>query len=126
MQGYHDQAAFVVKRVTNIVHAILNRPGPRPVIVIHGDHGPGSRLQSNDAARTDLNERMNIFEAYYFPDGHDDLADSITPVNLARALSNRYFGTDLPRLPDLTFFSTTGRPYAFMKVPPEAAGGSGP
>jgi len=125
VQGYHDQAAYVVKRVANVVHAILSRPGPRPVIVIHGDHGPGSRLQSNDAARTDMTERTTIFEAYYFPDRTDLVYDSITPINLARALSNQYFGTNLPRLPDLTFFSTTGHPYDFLQVWPEGAGGSG-
>jgi hypothetical protein len=124
VKGYHDQAAFVVQRMTQIVHAILSRPGPPPVIVIHGDHGPGSRLQSNDAAHTDMSERMSIFEAYYFPDGPNDLSDSITPVNLARALSNRYLGTNLPRLPDLTFFSTPTHPYDFMSVPPDGAGGS--
>jgi hypothetical protein len=124
VQGYHDQAAYVVKRVASIVHAILSRPGPRPVIVIHGDHGPGSRLQSNDAAGTDMTERTTIFEAYYFPDRPDLANDSITPVNLVRALSNQYFGTDLPRLPDLTFFSTTGHPYDFLKVWPEGPGGS--
>jgi len=126
VQGYHDQATYVVTRVASIVRAILSRPGPRPVIVIHGDHGPGSRLQSNDAAGTDMTERTAIFEAYYFPDRPDLVYDSITPINLARALSNQYFGTDLPRLPDVTFFSTPTHPYAFVKVWPEGAGGSEP
>jgi hypothetical protein len=126
VRGYHDQAAFVMRRILSAVHAILGRPGPRPVIVIHADHGPGSRLQTNDEARSDLNERMNIFEAYYFPDGRDDLYDSITPVNLARTVANRYLGTTLPRLPDNSFFSTPSHPYDFVKVPPEAALGSGP
>jgi hypothetical protein len=126
VHGYHDQAAFVMRRIMSAVHAILARPGPRPVIVIHADHGPGSRLQTNDEARSDLNERMNIFEAYYFPDERDDLYDSLTPVNLARALANHYLGTTLPRLPDVSFFSTPSHPYNFAQVPPEAALGSGP
>jgi hypothetical protein len=126
VHGYHDQAAYVMRRMTSIVHAILARPGPRPVIVIHSDHGPGSRLQTNDEAGSDLNERMNIFEAYYFPDERDDLYDSITPVNLARALANHYLGTALPLLPDVSFFSTPSHPYDFAQVPPEGALGSGP
>jgi hypothetical protein len=126
VRGYRDQAAFVMRRIMSAVHAILSRPGPRPVIVIHGDHGPGSRLQTNDEARSDLNERMNIFEAYYFPDERDDLSDAITPVNLARALANHYLGTTLPRLPDASFFSTPSHPYDFSQVPPEAPAGSGP
>jgi hypothetical protein len=126
LRGYHDQAAFVVQRVARIVHAILSRPGPRPVIVIHGDHGPGSRLQGDSSEGTDMAERFDIFAAYYFPDGPEGLYDSITPVNAARALANRYLGTALPRLPDVSFFSTLGRPYEFIDVSQEAAGGVRP
>ncbi len=124
VQGYRDQAAFIVQRVERVVHAILSRPGPQPVIVIHGDHGPGSRLQSNDPTHTDMTERMAIFEAYYFPEGGDALSDSISPVNLSRALANRYFGTTLGRLPEASFFSTPRQPYDFIPVSPQSAGGS--
>ncbi len=68
---------------------------------------------------------MSIFEAHYFPGGPNDLPDSITPVNLARALYDRDLGTTLPRLPDLSFFSTPSRPCALLTMPPEASGGSG-
>jgi hypothetical protein len=93
------------------------------VIIIHGDHGPGSMLQQNDPARTNLPERMNIFAAYLFPDGSNSLYPAMTPVNGARALANQYFGTDLPRLPDKSWFSTEKHPFDFTPVPlqPNAA-----
>jgi hypothetical protein len=117
VRGYRDQAMFITARVRAIVDAILSRPGPQPVIVIHSDHGPGSMLDQNDPDRSSLPERMNIFAAYYFPDGPAGLYSSITPVNGARALANAYFGTALPRLPDRSWFSPETRPYDLTAVP---------
>jgi hypothetical protein len=119
VHGYRDQADFALRQVGAVIDAILSRPGPRPVIVIHGDHGPGSMLQQNDVITTNLPERMNIFAAYYFPDGSDQLYDSMTPVNGARILANRYFGTTLSRLPDQSWFSTSIHPFDFTLVPAE-------
>ena len=69
-----------------------HRPGPRPVIVIHGDHGPGSRLQSTDAARTDMTERCRPSSRRTVSwTGPIWSTDSITPRESARALSNQLF-----------------------------------
>jgi hypothetical protein len=120
VEGYRDQTTFMIHRLRQVIETILNRPGPRPAIVVHGDHGPGSMLQLNDPTRTNLSERMNIFAAYYFPGEPDRLYSSLTPVNGARALANAYLGTDLPRLPDTSWFSTAMHPYDFTMVPAEA------
>jgi hypothetical protein len=103
-----------------VIDAILSRPGPRPVIVLHGDHGPGSTLQEDSTAGTNLSERMGILSAYYFPDGQAPFYASMTPVNGARLLANTFFGTDLPPLPDLSWFSTSHHPYDFTAVPVQA------
>jgi hypothetical protein len=121
VRGYHDQVLFVAKRLTALVDSILARPGPKPVIIMHGDHGPGSMLQWEDAAATNMTERMDIFAAYYFPDGGTELYPSITPVNGARALANQYLGAHLPMLPDRTMFSTGSHPYRFIAVPKEGS-----
>ncbi len=85
--GYRDQVQFVVDRLKTIVGSLLSRPGDKPVIVLHGDHGPGSMLKWEDADATNLGERMGIFAAYHFPDG-PALYPTITPVNGARALAS--------------------------------------
>ena len=121
VQGYRAQTEFIVKRLRDVVEAILGRPGARPVIILHGDHGPGSMLQLNDSSKTNLAERMDIFAAYYFPDGPDQFYPSISPVNGARALANRYFGASLPPLPDQSWFSTEEHPYDFTMVPVTSA-----
>lgn len=120
VRGYRDQAEFIAARVRAVVDVILSRPGPRPVIVLHGDHGPGSMLQQDNPAQSNMPERMNILAAYYFPEGQERLYASMTPVNGARALANQFLGTDLPSLPDLSWFSTSEHPYGFTAVPPEA------
>jgi hypothetical protein len=115
-QGYRDQVQFVATRLTRLVELLLSRPGPTPVIIVHGDHGPGSKLHWDDPLATDMTERMAIFAAYLFPD-EAPLYPEITPVNAARMLANRYFASDLPPLPDRSWFSTEGQPYRFIGVP---------
>ena len=115
-QGYRNQAQFVIRRLETVIDSLLDRPGPRPVIVIHGDHGPGLGLDWTSAKRTDMAERMSIFAAYLFPDGREQPYAAITPVNGARLLANDYLGTTLPRLEDKSFFSTWERPFDFLPV----------
>lgn len=121
IEGYREQARFVTRRLTSVVETLLSRPGPAPAIVLHGDHGPGSMLNWNDAARTNIAERMNVFSAYYFPDSGVQLRDTVTPINIARALATAYLGVDLPQLPDRSYFSTWLRPYDMIPVTPGQA-----
>jgi hypothetical protein len=109
--GYRRQVQFVTSRLQQIVDHLLSRPGPPPVIVIHGDHGPGSKLYWDDPQATNMRERLSIFAAYHFPGAEGDLYPTITPVNAARLLSNRYLGGALPLLPDRSYFSTWDQPF---------------
>ena len=113
--GYHDQVQFVTRRVQQLVTSLLDRPGPTPVIIFHGDHGPGSMLRWDSPKDTNMRERLSIFAAYRFPDG-PGLYPTITPVNGARLLANGYLGAQLPLLPDRSWFSTFNRPYDFIPV----------
>ncbi len=116
IEGYRDQTRFVTRRLTALVETLLSRPGPQPVIVLHGDHGPGSMLDWNDAAKTNMAERMGIFTAYYFPESSVHLGEAVTPINLARSLATLYLGVDLPHLPNRSYFSEWNTPYDFLLV----------
>lgn len=116
-RGYRGQVEYLTRRLTTIVDALLNRPGPQPVIVIHGDHGPGLGLNWESAEQTDMAERTGIFAAYFFPEAATLPYPTITPLNGARLLANNYLGTVLPLLEDRTYFSTWGRPYDFIEIP---------
>lgn len=114
-EGYRHQATYVAGQVLAAVDAILARPGPRPVIVVHGDHGPRSSSDPQDVRGKKWRERLAIFSAYYFPPGGSPppIPDDISPLNGLRLVANQYLGTALPQLPDTSFVSTWERPYQF-------------
>ncbi|MBM3817417.1 MAG: LTA synthase family protein [Acidimicrobiia bacterium] len=115
LHGYAQQSQYVLDRFVAIVDAALRQPGPAPAIVVHGDHGPG--LSTDTSLETMMRERMEIFAAYYFPDGDPGFYPTMTPVNGARLLARRYFGADLAPLPDRVLYSQWVRPYDFTPVP---------
>jgi hypothetical protein len=89
------------------INAILSRSASPPVIIIQGDHGPGSRLNWTSPEGSCLWERTSILNAYYLPGaGKEQLYPSITPVNSFRVILNAYFGAQLEQLPDRTYFTS--------------------
>lgn len=117
--GYRRQVQFVMTQVSETIAAILDRPGADPVIVIHGDHGPGSRLDLYNAANTDMHERTSVLYAYRFP-GQPDTQTPASLVNGLRQMANTYLGADLPLAHDESYYSTFNRPYDFTRVPDAA------
>jgi hypothetical protein len=117
IQGYRDQTRYLVRRLTTFVEHLLGQPGPTPVIVMHADHGPGSKLQWTSVSGSDLQERMSIFAAYAFPgEPAPQLDAAITPVNAARFLARRYLGVNVEQVHDISYFSTWDQPYRFIPV----------
>ena len=117
VDGYRDQTRFLIDRLSALIERLQQRPGPAPVIVMHGDHGPGSGLRWSDPSASDLNERMSIFAAYAFPGAPAvEPHPEVTPVNIARTLARRYLGVDAPDLRDASYFSTWEAPYRFIPV----------
>jgi hypothetical protein len=114
IEGYREQARYVIGRLTALVEKMGRTSGPAPVIVLHGDHGPGSNLQWDSAEESDLTERMAIFAAYAFPGEIDPLPASTTPIGIARLMGRRYLGLALDELPDASYFSTWTEPYRFI------------
>jgi hypothetical protein len=120
--GYAGQVQFVNEQLEKTVDAILARSSGPPVIIIQGDHGPGSHLDWGSPDRTCLLERTSILNAYYLPGaGEEELYASISPVNSFRTVLNEYFGTDLDRLPDKTFFTSQRLPRQVIDVTGERA-----
>ena len=100
-----------------VITEILSHSSPAPIIIIQGDHGPGAYLDWDSAEKTNLDERMSILNAYYFPSGHSgSLYASITPVNSFRVLLNEYFGMNYPLLIDKVYFSTWSNPFDYIDV----------
>ncbi|HEV8572831.1 MAG TPA: hypothetical protein VGR49_07265 [Actinomycetota bacterium] len=125
-QNYIDQLLFVNRKVQEVVEALLAGPDD-PVIVIQADEGPyegpGSWRRASDRL---LRRKFSILNAYYLPgEGGPDPHPSITPVNTFRLVFDRYFGSDLPLLPDRSYVYTDLRHlYEFVDVTDRVAGGS--
>jgi hypothetical protein len=119
VHGYHQQVAYVSRRAQQAIDAILESSPEPPIIILQGDHGPGSgwNCSSADPEQTNLKERLSILNAYYFPDGQDKgLYETITPVNSFRILFNSYFQANLDLLPDENFLSAVQSAYEFVNV----------
>ncbi len=121
IHAYRGQVTYVSQLVARLVRALVpaGSTGTRrpAVVILQADHGPGSGLNWEDAATSDVRERLSILNAVYFPDGdYHLLYPGMTPANVLRCALNQFLGTDLELLPDRSYFSTASRPYDFQDV----------
>jgi hypothetical protein len=121
-QEYKAQLIFINKRIRATIDQILSTSRTPPIIILQGDHGPGSMLDRENLNNSYIKERMAIFNAYYLPNNSNKLLyEEITPVNTFRVILNHYFSTNLHFLDDRCYFSTLSRPYKFIDVTTETA-----
>lgn len=117
ISGYIEQLQFINKLVQEGVEKILSNSNIPPVIIIQGDHGPGAYLVWESLEDSNLEERMAILNAYYFPGGDQGLLnDNITPVNSFRLVFNRYFDFEFELLPNKMNFSLSEEPFNYFDV----------
>ena len=116
--AYIEQLQFVNDQLLRTIDHILEHSAQPPIILIQGDHGPCAELTNTKSiAGNNFHERMPILNAYHLPDGDTTgLYPGISPVNSFRFLFNRYFGADLPLLPDRSYYSTWDRVYDMVDV----------
>lgn len=125
-ENYLDHLQYSNLLVKQIVESLLNQPGPKPIIIIQADEGPYPiRYRKNEdsfqwrtASSEEIQQKMRILNAYYFPDVETDIFyESITPVNSFRLLFNSYFEANLDLLPDQNFaFPNNNNKYDFFQV----------
>lgn len=118
ISGYAGQLSHINYLLLETVDNILANSEQPPIIIIQGDHGPGSTLDFEVLENNHcFKERLAILNAYYFPDGvYDDLYESISPVNTFRIVLNNIAGTDLDLVQDKSYFSLWNTPYNFVDV----------
>lgn len=118
---YSEQLTYVMKRLGEAVDAILASSPTPPVIIVQGDHGPGSRLHHEDPRATDHRERLGIFNAWYTPPGYDlAVPEGGSAINTFPQLFNAVYGARLPLLPDRFFYARMSAPYSFLELKPVA------
>ncbi|MHB1455510.1 MAG: sulfatase-like hydrolase/transferase [Armatimonadota bacterium] len=111
-KGYREQVTHLNKLVLKSIdkmQKLMHRPA---IIIIHSDHGPGLGFDFKDIGKSDLKERMSNLMAIRFPNGdYNGIYPTITGVNIYRVVLSKYFGADLPLLPDKHFFVNWRNPY---------------
>jgi hypothetical protein len=135
VENYIDQVRYANARILEMVGAIRANSRTEPIIVIQADEGPWPARYAGDerflgtdvnpvdwtrATPAELREKMRILNALFLPGpGTSPLYPDMTPVNTFRIIFNRYFGTDMPLLPDENYIYLNNRQlYAFQRVTP--------
>ena len=127
---YTRQTIYVNDQVRRIVDQLLDVPADeQPIIVVAGDEGPyPARYAANKetfdwstATTTELETKYGILDAFYLPGDAPAGAPAPYPTmsswNTFRVVLARYFGADLPLLPDRTYTSGAWkRPYDLTDV----------
>lgn len=108
--GYLNQVQYINSVIPKILQQILAESEQEPVILLQGDHGVTGR------------NRLEVLNAYRIPGGEEGLYPSISPVNSFRVVFNRIWDTDLPLLPDRSYYSTYELPFQFTEVDEIRAG----
>lgn len=120
-EAYLEQVECTNRKLQQLVQSILRNAAVPPIILIQSDHGHGRLgrpvppLGWGPPERVE--ERLSPFAAYLLPGlPPDSLYPGITPVNVMRLVLRHYFGAELPRLEDRTYWAETGRPYDFTRL----------
>ena len=118
IRGYAAQVSYLSRRVEKTVRGILASSAAPPVIIVQGDHGPGSEFHQDRLDKTNLVERMSIFNAMHLPDPQASrlLYPEISPVNTFRLILGHYLGEPLPLLRDRSFFNAYSDPHHYIEV----------
>ncbi len=97
MLGYREQLLFINQLMLKLINRIEQSNGRPAIILITGDHG--SRELTDRKAWT--KEIFTTTTAFYFPDRqYQALYDTMSSVNLFRAVLNKALGEQMPYLPD--------------------------
>jgi hypothetical protein len=106
MRRVFGQATYIANQTLDVLDDLTERDNP-PVVVLFSDHGPGTEIDFNEPAKTDLVERSSNFFATFAPRQPKLFDTFTTPVNIFPTLFDGYFGMDVPRSPD-TIYAWSG------------------
>jgi hypothetical protein len=116
---YSEQLVYVMKRLGEAIDGILAASPRPPVIIVQGDHGPGSELHLERVMYSDHQERFGIFNAWYTPPGVElELEEGATALNTFPTLFNALFDAGLPLREDRFFYARMSMPYAHLELSP--------
>jgi len=114
-RGYVKQIQYLNTRMMTFVDALMENAAKDTIVIIQGDHG----IQETE----DLNARMAILNAIYFPDqDYSSFYPSITPVNTFRIVQDQFFGGEHGLLEDASYYSCREDKMEYFPVEEHMAG----
>jgi len=117
LEGYVNNLISINRMVKTTIDKLLATAKRPFIIILQGDHGPGSGFNFESLEDSNIRERYSILNAYYFYDqNYGSLYPQITPVNTFRVILNQYFGTSLNLLADRCYYSTWNQPFKFIEI----------
>jgi hypothetical protein len=111
--GYAEQAAYTLRVLEQLLDAWSRFARP-PIVIAHGDHGPGLGYDIRTPISSNTEGRMAIFLGVRR--GGWPIGNVRSPVNVYRTLFSGIFGATLPSLPDRSFVSSWQKPFEFHEV----------
>ena len=119
---YCGQITFLNSKVISLIDCIQSQTGRLSIIIIQADHGDRATIELDSPDAACVRPTFAILNSYYWPDqDYSNLHDTISPVNSFRVVLNRFFGTDLPLLPDESYYYHKPRINQFIKAPQETS-----
>ena len=126
-EAYIEQVRYANARILELLDRLLigSSPGDQPIIVVQADEGPfpqglnleGEHYDFYEASQPDLERKQGILSALYLPGHEDAIPEFMTPVNTFRLILSRYFGAELPLLPDRAYvYRDHAHPYELYDV----------
>ena len=126
-ENFLGQVMYVDGRLEEIARRLLSGPeATRPIVIIQTDEGPNPAALDDAAAsftwtaatQEDLEIKYPVLNALYLPGLTDPgVYPGITTVNTFRLVLSKYFGADLPLLPDrLYIYHDKAHPYDFTDI----------
>jgi len=126
--AYLEQVRYANAKIDELLDMLIGEAasGAEPIVVIQADEGPyPDALMADEpdydfyeATQPDLEKKQMILNALLLPGGSGgDVPAGMTPVNTFRLILSRYFGADLPLLPDRAYVLRSNQhPYELYDV----------
>ncbi|MEX0691152.1 MAG: sulfatase-like hydrolase/transferase [Gemmatimonadales bacterium] len=123
---YAAQVACVNRLVIQTVTSLIARSAVPPTIILQADHGHGRiaidpmrgiTVPLEALSREQVEERLDVFAAYRFPEARRVVWNRVSPVNVLPMVLNSVLGVDLPVRRDRAFWSDFNHPLAVTEIP---------
>lgn len=115
--GYKNQVTYLQEEILTMVDRIQQNSTEPYILILQGDHGPGSETNQDKRGVSNATERHGILNAvYFFDQDYDRLYSKISPVNTFRVIFSQYLGIEEPLLNDLHYASTYGDSFNYESV----------